>query len=267
MKLTYDELIKNGYKLVFEDHFEGDKLNPDIWTVVNMRQDGHGGRGAWRKAENIKIDNSVMTITARIEDNNDYTSGMINTSKSFCYKYGYAEIRAKLPIGGEGIWPGFWTKSDYVNAPVNSEIDIFEMFCDDRSIDSTLHAWWRDRNYDKIHHISYGAGPSSKKTLENGARFSDDYHTIGFYWTRDFAEFAVDGIPYTHVNINNPMYASFHTPIYFIISMAFGLPYLPAPQEDRELPIEYKIDYIRLYQDDTGELYDINEQGGITPRK
>lgn len=267
MKLIHDELIKNGYKLVFEDHFEGNKLNPDVWTVVEMRQDGQGGRGAWRKKENLSVGNSVLTITARIEEDGEYTSGMINTSKSFCYKYGYAEIRAKLPLGGDGIWPGFWTKSDYPGAAVNSEIDIFEMFGDDTSITSTLHAWWRDRISGDIRHISYGAGPTSKKTLENGKRFSDQYHTIGFYWTKDFAEFAVDGIPFTHVNINNSMYESFHTPIYFIISMAFGLPFLPAPEEGRTEPIEYKIDYIRLYQNDTGVLYDVDAERKITPKK
>jgi hypothetical protein len=48
--------------------------------------------------------------------------------------------------------------------------------------------------------------------------------------------------------------------------MAFGLPFLPAPDEDRTEPIEYKIDYIRLYQDETGELYDFNEDGSIRKR-
>jgi beta-glucanase (GH16 family) len=266
MKLIHDELIKNGYKLVFEDHFDGDSLNPDVWHIVNMRQDGHGGRGAWRKTENLEIKDSNLTITARIEDDKEYTSGMINTSKSFCYKYGYAEIRAKLPKGGKGIWPGFWTKSDYKGAPLNTEIDIFEMFGDDTHIESAMHAWWRDRiNDNKIRHISYGIGESNKKILKNPS-FSEDYHTIGYYWTKDFAAFAVDGEEFARIDINNVMYSSFHTPIYFIISMAFGLPFLPAPDEDRTEPIEYKIDYIRLYQDETGELYDFNEDGSIRKR-
>lgn len=266
MKLVHDELIKNGYKLVFEDHFDGEALNPDVWTEVNMRQDGHGGHGAFRKSENLTVKDSTLTITARIEDDGEYTSGMINTSKSFCYKYGYAEIRAKLPIGGPGIWPGFWTKSDYPGAPVNSEIDIFEMFGNDRQIEAAMHAWWRDRNYDKVHHISYGVG-NSKKRFDGDVTFSNEYHTIGYYWTKDFAEFSVDGEVYGHMDIGNCMFKAFHTPIYFIISMAFGLPFLPAPDPDRKEPIEYKIDYIRLYQDETGVLYDVDENRRISERK
>ncbi|MBR2043600.1 MAG: glycoside hydrolase family 16 protein [Clostridia bacterium] len=266
MKLVHDELIKHGYKLVFEDHFDGEELNPDVWTVVNMRQDGHNGHGAWRKTENLSLKDSNLTITARIEDDGEYTSGMINTSKSFCYKYGYAEIRAKLPIGGPGIWPGFWTKSDYPGAPVNSEIDIFEMFGNDRQIEAAMHAWWRDRNYDTVHHISYGVG-NSKKRFDGDVTFSNEYHTIGYYWTKDFAEFSVDGEVYGHMDIGNCMFSAFHTPIYFIISMAFGLPFLPAPDEKRTEPIEYKIDYIRLYQDETGVLYDVDEERRIHERK
>ena len=266
MKLIHDELIKNGYRLVFEDHFDGDTLNKDTWNVVEMRQDGHGGRGAFRKEENLAVKDSNLTITAKIEENGDYTSGMINTSNSLCYKYGYAEIRAKLPKGGKGIWPGFWTKSDYKGALLNTEIDIFEMFEDDTKIESTLHAWWRDRIYNKPHHISFGAGENSKKIL-TAPSFSDDYHTIGYYWTPEFVEFAVDGEPFTHVDINNPMYCAFHTPIYFIISMAFGLTHISAPDEDRTEPIEYKLDYIRLYQDENGELVDFNEDGTIKKRE
>ncbi len=265
MKLVHDELIKNGYKLVFEDHFDGDSLNSDVWTVVEMRQDGHFGRGAWRKKENLSVKDSDLTITARIEDDKEYTSGMINTSKSLCYKYGYAEIRAKLPIGGSGIWPGFWTKSDYKGAPLNTEIDIFEMFGDDTKIESTLHAWWRDRIYHKPHHMSFGAGEIAHKKFTDTS-FSEDYHTIGYFWTPDFAEFTVDGEPFTHVDINNPMYSAFHTPIYFIISMAFGLPHISAPDESRTEPIEYKIDYIRLYQDQNGELYNFDETGHIVKK-
>ena len=266
MKLVHDELIKNGYKLVFEDHFDSDTLNPEIWTVMEMRQDGHNGHGAWRKKENLSLKDSNLTITARIEEDGEYTSGMINTSKSFCYKYGYAEIRAKLPVGGSGIWPGFWTKSDYPGARVNSEIDIFEMFGSDRQIEAAMHAWWRDRNYDKVHHISYGVG-NSKKRFDGDVTFSSEYHTIGYYWTKDFAEFAVDGEVYGHMDIGNCMFNAFHTPIYFIISMAFGLPFLPAPEEGRTTPIEYKIDYIRLYQDETGVLYDVDEERRIHERK
>ncbi len=40
--------------------------------------------------------------------------------------------------------------------------------------------------------------------------------------------------------------------------MAYGLPFLSAP-ENNGVPVEYMIDYIRLYQNDDGVLYRIEE--------
>ncbi len=40
-----------------------------------------------------------------------------------------------------------------------------------------------------------------------------------------------------------------------------------SPEEGRTTPIEYKIDYIRLYQDETGVLYDVDEERRIHERK
>lgn len=49
--------------------------------------------------------------------------------------------------------------------------------------------------------------------------------------------------------------------------MAFGLPFLNPPREDRTEPVEYKIDYIRIYQDETGRLYGFDKDGYLTERK
>lgn len=267
MKFVHDELIKQGYNLVFEDHFEGDSLNKDNWQIITMCQNGKNGREAWRKPENLSIKDSKLTITARIEEDGRYTSGMINTNKKFMYKYGYLEIKAHLPKGGPGIWPGFWTQSVYKGATVNTEIDIFEMFGDDSYIACALHAWWNDKVYNKQHHIDYMHGDyeDARKRIE-GKKMSDEEHTIGFFWTEECIDFTVDGESYYHTSIDNPLMAPFHVPLYIIISMAFGLPFLNQPKEDRTEPIEYVIDYIRLYQDDSGKLYDFNEDGSIKER-
>ena len=76
----------------------------------------------------------------------------------------------------------------------------------------------------------------------------------------------VDGEPYCTVKINNPMFSVFHEPIYFILSMAYGLPFLSAP-ENNGVPVEYMIDYIRLYQNDDGVLYRIEEDNSLTEVK
>ena len=98
---------------------------------------------------------------------------------------------------------------------------------------------------------------------------SDDWHTIGYFWCEDYVEFTVDGECYQHIDINNEVCAPFHTPIFFIISMAFGLDVscVNAPREDREEPVEYTIDYIRIYQNETGKIYGFDEEGYLKEKE
>lgn len=256
-------LYGKNYKLVWEDHFDGDSLNEKFWEISKYYDITRDGRKAWRKPENISTENSNLVIRARVEENSDYTSGMIKTVNRFMYKYGYAEIRAKLPKGGPGIWPGFWMCGicEYLGKAY-PEVDVFEMFGDDRKIAANMHSWWNDADSKVRRHINYmdGKGYPKSIALPNAAKFSDDYHTIGYEWTPELVQFLVDGEPYTTVMISGDQWKVFHEPMYFILSMAYGLPFLPAPVWEGE-DAEYSIDYIRLYQNGDGKLYKFTEDG------
>lgn len=258
-------LYGKNYKLVWEDHF--DAIDPGYWEVKNYADAGHEGHKAWRHPNNVRIENSNLVITARIEDKDnpetgfaagDFTSGMLRAQDTFCYKYGYAEIRAKLPLAGPGRWPGFWMCCPrYDGSGGRCEVDVFEGFGSDAEIACNLHGWWWDPVYKASHHINYldgRKGYPKKHRLPDGALYSDDYHTIGYEWTPKVAQFLVDGEPYCTVDIDNPVFAAFHQPIYFIISMAFGLKHIAMPVPT-DVPCEYYIDYIRLYQNEDGHVY------------
>jgi len=267
MKLTHEDLLKNGYKLVFEDHFDGPDVDPDVWEKVDWNCEvGHYGRKIHRNPKNIFTKDSCMVIKGSIDKDENgeksYNCGIVQVKK-FCYKYGYAEARAKIAVAGPGIWMGFWMKSEYEGSKVNSEIDVAEMFGDDSKIYSNIHAWWKDKNYERGHCLTFleSDGDEKIKVLENGKRFSDEFHTFGYFWTPEFVEFTVDGVCHWRVDITNPMLALCHNPIYFIFSMLYGSTYRIPPIEDRTEPIEFCIDYLRLYQDDRGELYDMDSEG------
>ena len=254
-------LYGKDYKLVWEDHFDGPKIDEDYWDILHYNVPGHEGRPAWRKRENCSVKDSMLTIKANIDENGDYVSGMLRGNGHLAYKYGYAEIRAKLPIGGKGIWPGFWMCRPEFNGQSKGspEIDVFEMFGDDSRIACALHSWWRDDSGTR--HIGYFAGQNYPitKLLPDGSKYSDDFHTIGFEWTPELVAFFVDGEPYCTARIDNMIFEVFHEPIYFIISMAFGLTHISKPDEDRTEPIDYIVDYIRLYQNEDGKLYHVDE--------
>jgi len=42
---------------------------------------------------------------------NEYMSGILTTQSSFSQKYGYFEIRSKIPVG-TSVWPAFWMLAD-----------------------------------------------------------------------------------------------------------------------------------------------------------
>lgn len=254
-------LYGKNYKLVWEDHFDGPKIDEGYWDILHYNVPGHEERPAWRKRENCSVKDSMLTIKATIEENGDYASGMLRGNGHLAYKYGYAEIRAKLPKGGPGIWPGFWMcRPNYEGMPSGGpEVDVFEMFGNDAYIACNLHSWWSSETGGG--HISYmdGQGYPKKYSFPDGSKFSDDFHTIGYEWTPELVAFFVDGEPYCTVRIDNPIFAVFQDPIYFIISMAFGLKHVSKPDDNRTEPIEYIVDYIRLYQNEDGKLYHVDE--------
>ena len=69
------------------------------------------------------------------------TSKSVTTGRSMTFKYGYLEMRARVPVG-QGVWPSLWMKSNVNSegaeiaeklgckpeADYFTEIDIFEVF-------------------------------------------------------------------------------------------------------------------------------------------
>lgn len=59
---------------------------------------------------------------------NPVRSARLRTAKSFAFKYGRIEIRAKLPRG-DWLWPAIWLlpkHNEYGQWPASGEIDIME---------------------------------------------------------------------------------------------------------------------------------------------
>ena len=134
-------LNANGRILTFEDNFDGDELNTDVWSF----ETGGGGWGN-RELQTYRASNATVGVngeglnvlqikaeklSAKV-DNSDYASARINTKESFAQTYGRFEARIKLPAV-QGMWPAFWLlpASNTYNPgggmwPFNGEIDIME---------------------------------------------------------------------------------------------------------------------------------------------
>lgn len=133
---------KGGWRLVFNDEFEGNVLDRTKWTDKSSAasDDGHGNHGnkqlEWNQAANCKVSGGELTMTARRERimsgsgaQYDWTSCLLSSGPSFSFRYGYVEERAIVP-SAVGFWPAFWTwQASGINRQI--ETDIYEIYTSD----------------------------------------------------------------------------------------------------------------------------------------
>jgi beta-glucanase (GH16 family) len=114
---------------------------------------------------------------------NPVRSARLRTAKSFSFKYGRVEVRAKVPKG-DWLWPAIWmlpAHNEYGNWPTSGEIDIMESRGNSESypaggnnkFGSTLH-WGMDyltNKYDLTH-----------KEYTHSSSLNSDFHIYGLYW-------------------------------------------------------------------------------------
>ena len=99
----------------------------------------------WYQPQNATVVNGVLRITARCEDvpnpsyqpgsNNwkrnrekaRYTSACLRTMRSFSYRYGRLEVRARIPVA-PGSWPAIWTLGNRGGWPAGGEVDVMEYY-------------------------------------------------------------------------------------------------------------------------------------------
>lgn len=136
---------------------------------------------------------------------NVFQSARVRTVKSFSFKYGRVEFRAKLPVGN-WLWPALWllpVHQEYGNWPASGEIDVMESRGNlnypkehgggPETFGSTLH--WGP---------AYGFDPFEKTHAEynHPTLLSDDFHTYGLIWTEDSIKTYIDDEANTVLNVD-----------------------------------------------------------------
>ena len=168
--------------------------------------------------------------------NNEYTSGILTTQGSFSQKYGYFEIRAKIPVG-TGVWPAFWLLADDGGWP--PEIDVMEGRGQQVG-DMVMTTHWRLRDTGLVHSCGFDF-------LVPDA--SSGFHDYGVLWTPDRIVYFIDRKPVSDIKV--PI--GFDDPMYMIVNLAMGSKYFGGVGVvDNESPdiVAFEIDRISAYQID-----------------
>lgn len=254
--------------LVWSEEFTDATVNTNVWAY-DFGNGSHEGVTDWGNSElqyytsrtdNVYISDEVLHLEAKSEsfDGKSFTSGRINTEGRVHFKYGTLEAKIQIPDLQDGLWPAFWLMGATGGSwPAVGEIDIAEWGNADAITDGVINKrvggavhWEYEDGY-----AGYGNSGDYTTDLHNG------YHIYKLVWTETMITCYVDEMEYYAVDISdvtgNDM-EEFHNMKYIILNLAVGGTYTGISTIDgitATLPAQMKVDYIRLYQDETGELW------------
>lgn len=214
--------IKTANNLVWHDEFDGDSINTDNWRIEPATNADTGeecdgtkfGERVVRKGGYWTLDQciveptkdgnttaNVLKIRTEQKENGDWHTAGIISDRAFAQKYGYFEIRARLPKF-YGTWSAFWmmpynapkapTGKDARNAKLyGGEIDIMEAPAYARKNNGVVQQALHIGDYNR----GTGSSVFSMNWLtENVGDIYDSFHTYGLYWDENMYKFYVDDI-------------------------------------------------------------------------
>lgn len=240
-----------GMQLVWSDEFDGDTVDRSNWTYdIGGWGWGNGEAQYYTdRPENSRTQNGLLVIELRQEKYEDsyYTSARLKSQGLQEFQYGRIEARIKVPKG-VGTWPAFWMlganfeqdAADEANRwPNIGEIDIMEYV--GREPDLVLGT---------LHGPGYaGAGALTKWNRQDN-EIGDDFHTFAVDWNADRIQWFYDGEMYYELgpeNLGNREWV-FDRPFFMILNLALGGTLGGNIALDLEYPIQYYVDYVRVYQ-------------------
>lgn len=241
---TYDS--GSYYRLVWGDEFEGNTLTND-WKFNNATNPGSEGPSIGIKNDEtceVKDGNLIMRGFKNPDGGYTHCNGAESTNFMH-YNMGYIEMRARIP-DGKGVYSSFWL----INTPATPdepllEIDIFESLGNPGRQMATIHKWGiKDETGE---HVVCDKSATRHYQLTKGSLF-DEYRTVGLLWNETELVFYYDGIEYYRHVIDDHYFDD----KYLNVKAGFNIGWegRTRPGTDLEWPLEYHIDYIRLYQID-----------------
>jgi beta-glucanase (GH16 family) len=271
---------KGEWKLVWNDEFDGDRIDPSKWAfdIGNGFFDyqHHAWIPGWGNEElqyytqeprNVFVKDSLLTIRALKESLHGcgYTSARLKTRQRdgtplFNKLYGRFEFRAKVPWG-KGLWPALWLlpqEDRYGGWAASGEIDVMEIV--------------GEKPHEVLNSIHFGSAYPKRSLITHvhplpGGSTVADWHVYTVEWEPGEIRFYVDGV---HTSTRdqwwscsktrdgqgiearraadiNPWPAPFDQPFYLVMNVAVGGNFPGAPNPSTHFPAELVVDYVRVY--------------------
>jgi beta-glucanase (GH16 family) len=234
--------VTTTLSLVWSDEF--DAATPGAPDPTKWGYDlGAGGWGNneseyyTNRTTNAIVSGGTLKITALKESfsGSNYTSARLLSKGKFSFKYGKAEISAKLPAAA-GTWPAIWMLGENFSSagwPACGEIDIMEHIGNSiNKIYGTLHYPGRS-----------GGNADGATTMISNATTA--FHKYTLEWTDVSIKISVDDIPY--YTFSNSSTTPFNQNFFFILNVAMG-GNLGGTIDPAFTSGVMEVDYVRVYQ-------------------
>ena len=267
--ITPDVPTALGLSLAWNDEFDTQTIDESKWTF-----ESHMGGASDLQTETgsnvqsiVKNSDGESFLNLRAYNNGDVykTVKSIATNNTFTFKYGYIEMRAKVPYG-QGAWPSLWLKSndsDYLG--YGSEIDMVEVNGNGETLPN-IHIY-DERDKDRYNLANTPANTQSLGNTSSAIPNDNDWHTYGMLWTEDKIVMYIDGnafAEYVFADNNNTFGPEnynmdcFRQPMYLIINNHIITNGYTATDDgtwaagneiaDDFTESLYDIDYVRVFQ-------------------
>lgn len=269
----------DGYRIVWQDLFDGDEINPFRWDIeVNGSGGGNQELQYYTdRSENIRLGkdnegNGCLILTARRENysGKQFTSGRINTKNRIAFTHGKLEASIRLDSTADGLWPAFWTMGndfDAVGWPKCGETDIMEFGHADGIRNNT-----QDRYFNGASHWGTAwnrKGDYARSVTKNYSLQDGKFHLYTMIWDENSIRMYVDldvnpiQTPYYQIDISrvdpsDDLCAGnyFHKENFIIFNLAVGGNFpnihkaeeITALNEGNGQQASMYVNYVKIYQ-------------------
>ncbi|MFA9558160.1 family 16 glycosylhydrolase [Evansella sp. AB-rgal1] len=227
----FHEAKKEGWNLIWQDEFERNELDENKWNTEYWAAEKNNELQFYTP-NNVRVSEGNLHLVSRREDykGRHYTSGAIHTKDKFSFRYGKAEMKAKLP-SGQGIFPAFWMMPN-IDQTWLPEIDIMEMLGHKPDeIWMVLH-WLDEKN--KLTSVS---------TMHKGVDYSQNFHTYSVEWSPTEVVWYIDDIERFRTSAFVP-----NVDMYLYVNTAIGGDWPGRPDNTTIFPQLFEVEYVRVYE-------------------
>ena len=169
-----------------------------------------------------------------------FACGGIFTDKTFSFRYGYVEVRARFDCA-KGVWPAIWLLPRSGGWPNGGEIDIME------HLNHQKHVW------QTIHLLRNSGSGDASRTINPQPAINDvtAWHTYGVEWAPGRITFYVDDKKTGSFTREGFTHWPFDRDVefYLLIDQQIGgnWPGQADPAQLKAKSANFDIDYVRVY--------------------